>query len=304
MGFSVLPPEINSARMYTGAGSGPMLATAAAWDGLAGELGAAAASFSSLTSGLANGSWQGAAAQAMANAAAPYAGWLHQAATRAETTASQAKAAAAVFEAAQAATVHPLQVVANRTQLMSLVNTNLLGLNAPAIAAVESEYEQMWAQDVAAMSSYYGGASAVTAQLTSWQQALQNLPGLAGNGANAAADPLSTLGPTLGIGNSNPLNLGIGNTGVLNLGNGNTGLLNLGSGNMGAFNFGDGNNGPSTAYGFASELNVGIGNIGMLNVGFGNAGVLNIGFGNGNAYTLGTGQPSGGNVGGGNVGDF
>ena len=35
MNFSVLPPEVNSARMYVGAGSGPMLEAAAAWDGLA-----------------------------------------------------------------------------------------------------------------------------------------------------------------------------------------------------------------------------------------------------------------------------
>lgn len=33
--FSVLPPEINSGRMFFGAGSGPMLAAAAAWDGMA-----------------------------------------------------------------------------------------------------------------------------------------------------------------------------------------------------------------------------------------------------------------------------
>ena len=49
--FSVLPPEINSSRLYGGAGSGPMLAAAAAWDGLAGELGSAAASFGSVTTG-------------------------------------------------------------------------------------------------------------------------------------------------------------------------------------------------------------------------------------------------------------
>jgi hypothetical protein len=39
MSFLVLPPEINSMLMYTGAGSSPMLAAAAAWDGLAAELG-------------------------------------------------------------------------------------------------------------------------------------------------------------------------------------------------------------------------------------------------------------------------
>lgn len=48
--FSVLPPEINSGRMFFGAGSGPMLAAAAAWDGLAAELGLAAESFGLVTS--------------------------------------------------------------------------------------------------------------------------------------------------------------------------------------------------------------------------------------------------------------
>ena len=35
MDFAMLPPEVNSGRMYAGPGSGPMLAAAAAWDGLA-----------------------------------------------------------------------------------------------------------------------------------------------------------------------------------------------------------------------------------------------------------------------------
>src|SRR5260370_1168865 len=42
--FGALPPEINSGRMYVGAGSGPMLAAAAAWDELATELQSTAAS--------------------------------------------------------------------------------------------------------------------------------------------------------------------------------------------------------------------------------------------------------------------
>nr|WP_305016951.1 PPE domain-containing protein [Mycobacterium tuberculosis] len=60
--------------MYSGAGSSPLLAAAAAWDGLAEELGSAAVSFGQVTSGLTAGVWQGAAAAAMAAAAAPYAG--------------------------------------------------------------------------------------------------------------------------------------------------------------------------------------------------------------------------------------
>ena len=38
MDFAMLPPEVNSGRMYAGPGSGPMLAAATAWDGLAAEL--------------------------------------------------------------------------------------------------------------------------------------------------------------------------------------------------------------------------------------------------------------------------
>jgi PPE-repeat protein len=170
--FAVLPPELNSARIYAGAGAGSMFAAASAWDGLTTELGLAAASFQSVISGLAGGPWQGPASVAMASAAAPYLGWLNAAAGQAAQTAGQARLAASAFEAAQASTVHPTMVAANRAARVWLVAADLLGLNAPAIAAAEAEYEQMWAQDVAAMEGYHVAASAAVAQLTSWQQSL------------------------------------------------------------------------------------------------------------------------------------
>nr|WP_152021656.1 PPE domain-containing protein [Mycobacterium tuberculosis] len=71
MNYSVLPPEINSLRMFTGAGSAPMLAASVAWDGLAAELAVAASSFGSVTSGLAGQSWQGAAAGVQRRAPLP-----------------------------------------------------------------------------------------------------------------------------------------------------------------------------------------------------------------------------------------
>ncbi len=160
MNFAVLPPEINSLLISTGAGSGPLLAAAAAWDELAAELGSAAASFGSVTSGLAGGVWQGPSAAAMAAAAAPYAGWLGATAAAAEAAAGQARAVVSVYEAALAATVDPFVVAANRSKLVSLALSNLFGQNTPAIAAAEFDYELMWAQDVAAMLGYHAGASA------------------------------------------------------------------------------------------------------------------------------------------------
>ncbi|ORA95717.1 hypothetical protein BST27_26500, partial [Mycobacterium intermedium] len=77
MNFSMLPPEINSLRIFAGAGVEPMLAAASAWSGLAEELAAVAESFGEVTSGLAGGAWQGPASVAMAEAATPYVSWLN-----------------------------------------------------------------------------------------------------------------------------------------------------------------------------------------------------------------------------------
>ncbi|OBJ75813.1 hypothetical protein A9W97_09375 [Mycobacterium gordonae] len=163
--FAALPPEINSARMYTGPGSGPMLAAASAWHGLAAELRATALSYDAVLSTLTGAEWLGPASASMAAAAVPQVAWLSATAAQAEQTAAQAAAAAAAFEAAFAATVPPPLVAANRTQLAALVATNILGQNTPAIAATEAQYFQMWAQDAAAMYGY-AGSSATAAQLS------------------------------------------------------------------------------------------------------------------------------------------
>jgi triacylglycerol lipase len=180
MNFSVVPPEVNSVLLLDGPGSGPMLEAAAAWDGIGSELSSAANVFSSVTSDLTGQAWQGQASASMTNAVARYVGWLGGAAAQAEQSATQARAAAIAYEAALAAIVEPGLITANRGQLVSLVSSNLFGQNAPAIAAAEAEYQQMWAQDAAVMSGYHTSASATVAQLGSWAQALENLPGLPG----------------------------------------------------------------------------------------------------------------------------
>ena len=193
--FGALSPEINSGRIYAGPGSGSMMAAASAWDGLAAELSLTATGYTSAITEL-TGSWLGPASRSMVTAATPYISWLGAAATLAEEAANQARAAAAAFETAFAMTVPPPAIAANRVLLMTLIATNFLGQNFPAIAATEAQYAEMWAQDAMAMYGY-AGASAIATRLTPFSEPAQTTDqgGLAAQAAavgQAIATPAGT----------------------------------------------------------------------------------------------------------------
>lgn len=197
--FATLPPEINSARMYAGPGSGPMLVAASAWNGLAAELRSAALSYGSALSALTSEEWHGPASAAMVAAATPYVAWMSTTATQAEQAATQAEAAVAAYEAAFAATVPPSAIAANRAQLATLIATNVLGQNTPAIAATEAQYGEMWSQDAAAMYGY-AAASAAAAKLSPLTSpAPTNNPGGLGAQAAAVSQAAATGAQTSGL---------------------------------------------------------------------------------------------------------
>lgn len=160
--FASLPPEINSACMYSGPGSATMSAAAAAWNRIANEMRSAATAYGAIVAELTDETWLGPSSASMAKATAPYLEWLAVTAAQAEHVSAQASAAAAAFEAAFAATVPPAAIAANRAQLASLSATNLMGQNTAAIAANEAQYAAMWAQDAAAMNGYAVASAAAT----------------------------------------------------------------------------------------------------------------------------------------------
>ncbi|MGO9507388.1 MAG: PPE family protein, partial [Mycobacterium sp.] len=146
MDFGSLPPEVNSARMYTGAGPATLLAASASWDSLAAELLTTAAGYQSVITGLTDESWIGPSSMSMEIAVAPFLAWMTVTAAQCDQAATQATAAASAYEAAYAMTVPPPLVLTNRVQLATLVATNVFGQNTPAIMAAEAEYSEMWAQ--------------------------------------------------------------------------------------------------------------------------------------------------------------
>ncbi|HEV7579095.1 MAG TPA: PPE family protein [Mycobacterium sp.] len=162
MDIGTLPPETNSGLMYSGPGSRSMMDAAIAWDGLAAHLYNAAARCHSVISTLAAGC-QGPAATTLTEAAATHAGWLNAVAAQADRTATQAKSAANAYDLALAAMVPPSAIQANRMLRTWLAETNCLGQSSPALADAESDYDQMWAQDVDTMYTYAAAcADAVT----------------------------------------------------------------------------------------------------------------------------------------------
>ncbi|MBV8182305.1 MAG: PPE family protein, partial [Mycobacterium sp.] len=195
MDFGALPPEINSSRMYSGPGCGSMLAAAAAWDRLADDLHSTAGSYQSVIWDLIGAAWLGPSSASMAAAVAPYIEWMTTTAALCEETATNARAAAAAYEAAFAMTVPPPMVAANRTLLMSLIATNFLGQNTPAIAATEADYGEMWAQDAGAMYEY-PGASAAASPLPSFTSPppTTNPAGVAGQVAAVAHASATSAG--------------------------------------------------------------------------------------------------------------
>jgi PPE-repeat protein len=225
MSFMMFPPEINSSLMYSGAGSGPLMAAASAWSELAADLESTAAAYQSVLAQLTGSAWLGPSSARMAAATAPYVDWLAITAGQAAQTSAQAQFAASAYEGAFTSTVPPAVIAANRALLAALVATNFLGQNTPAIMATEALYMEMWFQDGLTMDTYAmtsqqavvlpqqtpapstsdGGTSAnaaaatqaatnsATNSSTNLMTALQNLaPSLTGNSSSTSGNGLSS----------------------------------------------------------------------------------------------------------------
>ena len=213
MSYSLLQPEINSALIYAGEGSGAFLAAASAWTNLSKDLAAAATATHSVIANL-DGSWTGIGATAASAATAPYVAWLEQASATAAHNAVLATQAATLYETARSSSVTPAAVAANRAMLLALLATNFFGQNATAIAATEHQYEAMWAQDGLAMDTYAAASQANNKQLKTIQspvkasassgqaQAAVASSGTAASGTSSAGINISTIGNflnTLGL---------------------------------------------------------------------------------------------------------
>ena len=195
MDLLALPPEVISALIHSGPGADSLIEASDAWQRLGASLeesaGINGAALSSLV-----GAWQGPSSVSMAEAVKPYLRWLRATAQQCQQIASSALAAVAAFNSARATVIPLAQVSANRTRLAQLLATNMFGVNLPAIAQTEDEYQGMWAHNSAAMSRYRAAsAQATTLPQFSSPPSIANAEGLAAqaSAAPAATSPLSSI---------------------------------------------------------------------------------------------------------------
>lgn len=158
--FGLLPPEITSALIHSGPGAWSLIEAAGGWQELSIELEQAASSYSSALSSLA-ATWHGPSSMAMIQAFEPYLAWLRTTAQQCQEIAASVETVTAAFELTHWTVVHPSVVAANRARLALLLATNFFGINAPAIAETEAEYNAMWVNNSAAMYRY--GATSLSA---------------------------------------------------------------------------------------------------------------------------------------------
>jgi PPE-repeat protein len=164
--YGMLPPEINSGRIWGGPGSASLAASAAAWQALAADLGSSGAAMQAVIEALTTTSWMGPTSLTMAASAAPYVVWMLAVAGQCQEAAVAASQAATVFEAAHAGVVPPPEIEENRTRLAALVATNFpFNQNAGAIAATEADYDRMWSQDSTVLYGYSADAAGITGSL-------------------------------------------------------------------------------------------------------------------------------------------
>jgi PPE-repeat protein len=293
-----VPPEINSGRMYAGPGSSSLVASAASWQALAAQLGSSGAAFQAVIEALTAGSWLGPSSISMALAAAPYVVWMIATAMQCEQAAAAAAQAATTFEAARAGVIPPPVIAENRAQLATLVSTNFMGVNSPAIAANEAAYDGMWAQDTTTMYGFATDASGITGSLVPFTSPLD------------ASDPAGLAAQAAAVGQSAGTSAGqqpfnVASSTALPAGVDSQTMLSMGPELVSSI--------PSTLQGLASPLSSGLGgsglgqfqslvspfmsmfsNPGMFGLGSTGAGAIGAGAGPGLAGLSGVGAAAGG----------
>lgn len=114
--------------------------------------------------------WKGSSSDLMADAAGRYLDWLTKHSRQILETAYVIDFLAYVYEETRHKVVPPATIANNREEVHRLIASNVAGVNTPAIADLDAQYDQYRAQNIAVMNDYQSTARFILAYLPRWQE--------------------------------------------------------------------------------------------------------------------------------------
>ncbi|CFI29416.1 PPE family protein [Mycobacterium tuberculosis] len=114
--------------------------------------------------------WKGSSSDLMADAAGRYLDWLTKHSRQILETAYVIDFLAYVYEETRHKVVPPATIANNREEVHRLIASNVAGVNTPAIAGLDAQYQQYRAQNIAVMNDYQSTARFILAYLPRWQE--------------------------------------------------------------------------------------------------------------------------------------
>lgn len=114
--------------------------------------------------------WKGSSSDLMADAAGRYLDWLTKHSRQILETAYVIDFLAYVYEETRHKVVPPATIANNREEVHRLIASNVAGVNTPAIADLEAQYEQYRAENIQAMDRYLSWTRFALSKLPRWRE--------------------------------------------------------------------------------------------------------------------------------------
>ncbi len=114
--------------------------------------------------------WKGSSSDLMADAAGRYLDWLTKHSRQILETAYVIDFLAYVYEETRHKVVPPATIANNREEVHRLIASNVAGVNAPAIAGLDAQYDQYRAQNIAVMNAYVSWTRSALSDLPRWRE--------------------------------------------------------------------------------------------------------------------------------------
>ncbi|WP_412768706.1 PPE family protein [Mycobacterium canetti] len=164
-----IPPEYISHVIYEGPGADSLFFASGQLRELAYSVETTAESLEDELDEL-DENWKGSSSDLMADAVERYRQWLSKHSRQLKQAAWAINALANAYNDTRRKVVPLEDIAANREERRRLIASNVAGVNAPAIANLDAQYDQYRARNVAVMNSYASWTRSALSELPRWRE--------------------------------------------------------------------------------------------------------------------------------------